>query len=281
MAREARLSVLPRSRLLFWILAGLGPSMAAFADEPSEETTRAWELYTARTEARIAQEVSATAPFSALDYAPPTTRAECRRLLAAGEVCVWKRQTLTEEGKEISIPGGLVHHWSGAILVPNVDLQQVLELVQAYDDSSNYFDEVEESLLLNQDGNVYAISLRLRRRKLITVHYNTEHRVTYARHGDGRASSTSIATHIGELADVGKPSEFEKPRAEDRSFLWALNSYWRFSETEGGTLVECESLSLSRSVPAAARWLVQDFLDSVPRESLESALTPLRDYFDR
>jgi hypothetical protein len=41
-------------------------------------------------------------------------------------------------------------------------------------------------------------------------------------------------------------------------------------------VVECESLSLSRGVPAAVRFLVGPYLDSVPRESLESTLAPIR-----
>ena len=43
-------------------------------------------------------------------------------------------------------------------------------------------------------------------------------------------------------------------------------------------VVECESLSLSRGVPAALRLFVGPLLDSVPRESLESTLLPIRDY---
>jgi hypothetical protein len=42
-------------------------------------------------------------------------------------------------------------------------------------------------------------------------------------------------------------------------------------------VVECETLSLSRGVPAAVRWIVGPYLDSVPRESLESTLLPIRE----
>ena len=86
-----------------------------------------------------------------------------------------------------------------------------------------------------------------------------------------------MATSIREIANPGEPNESEKPEGDDRGFLWRLNSYWRFQETEEGTFVECETVSLSRDVPAAARWLVKNFLDSVPKESLESTLFPMRD----
>ncbi len=38
----------------------------------------------------------------------------------------------------------------------------------------------------------------------------------------------------------------EKPEGKDRGFLWRLNSYWRYQQVDGGVLVECESLTLSR-----------------------------------
>ena len=61
--------------------------------------------------------------------------------------------------------------------------------------------------------------------------------------------------------------------------MWRLESYWRFEEGDGGTFVECESVSLSRSIPAAAEWLVRSFIESVPRESLEGTLLPIREHF--
>jgi hypothetical protein len=59
--------------------------------------------------------------------------------------------------------------------------------------------------------------------------------------------------------------------------MWRLNSYWRFREQEGGVLVECESVSLSREIPFGLGWLIGSYVESIPRESLESALTSIRD----
>ena len=55
-----------------------------------------------------------------------------------------------------------------------------------------------------------------------------------------------------------------------------MNSYWRFSEEENGVFVECESLSLSRSIPFGLAWLIGRYVDSVPRESLESTLLSIK-----
>ena len=47
----------------------------------------------------------------------------------------------------------------------------------------------------------------------------------------------------------------------------------------GGVLVECESLSLSRSVPAVVRFLAGPLIRQTARESMERTLVTLRDRF--
>lgn len=246
------------------------------ASELHAETLRAWELYVEQTEARIEREMASGEGFLALDFLEPKERSVCTGRLREGEVCVLARETSSDDGKPIDVPFGRIHHWYGAIFVPGADLDAVLDWVRVYDDREEHYPEVEESRLIARDGDAYEIFLRLRREKLITVHYNTEHRVTYRDRGPGRASSKSVATRIRELAEAGEPDEHERPVDEDRGFLWRLSSYWRFEERGGGTYVECESVSLSRSIPGAVRWLVKDYLESVPRESLESTLLPIR-----
>ena len=203
-------------------------------------------------------------------------RAECRRRVQSGEVCVLKRTTLDDEGKTILVRGGMIHHWHGTVLVPDVAIASVLEFVQNYDDSARFYPEVEDSRLIGHDEDVFEIFLRLKRKKILTVHYNTEHEVTYWAHSDTRASARSLGTRIREISNPDENNESEKPFGDDHGFLWGLNSYWRFEQTPEGTMVECESISLSRSVPAAARWLVKSYIDSVPRESLQSTLAPIR-----
>ena len=58
--------------------------------------------------------------------------------------------------------------------------------------------------------------------------------------------------------------------------MWRLNSYWRLRETKEGTLAECESISLSRSIPTGLGWLVGPFVESVPQQSLRFTLEATR-----
>jgi hypothetical protein len=257
--------------------AALSPTLVRAQDLPAD-TLAAWDAYVARTEARIEDELRSKTGFLVLDFLEPAERARCEEAIRKGTICISKRETLSSESKRIDVPGGLVHHWYGSVLVPGVKLDRVLDWVQTYDDRDKFYPEVEESRLLSRRGDDFHIYLRLKRTKILTAHYATEHDVTYRRYGAARASSRSVATRIRELEDPGTERERELPPDKDRGFLWRLNSYWRFEERDGGTLVECESLSLSRPVPQAVAWLVRSFIRSVPRESLESTLLPLRDY---
>jgi hypothetical protein len=115
----------------------------------------------------------------------------------------------------------------------------------------------------------------------VTVVYNTEHAVHYTRHDDRRASSRSVATRIAEVAEPATAREWERPLGEDRGFLWGLNSYWRYEQVGGGVVVECESISLSRTVPSVLRGAVRPVIDQVARGSMERTLLAMRARFTR
>jgi hypothetical protein len=91
-----------------------------------------------------------------------------------------------------------------------------------------------------------------------------------------RAAARSVATRIAELADAGTAKEREKPADDDSGFLWRLNAYWRYEEVPGGVIVECESVSLSRSVPMVVRPVANPIVDRIARESLQRTLDSLK-----
>lgn len=98
----------------------------------------------------------------------------------------------------------------------------------------------------------------------------------YRRLGAGRAGARSVSTRIAELEDAGTPGEREKPVGHDRGYLWRLNAYWRYEAVDGGVLIECESVSLSRAVPVLLRPFVTGVVEGLARESLERTLAGLR-----
>jgi len=247
------------------------------ASEPSPEGLRAWDQYVALTESRIESELDEGSKLLLFDFLEPSDRARCEERIRKGEICILERETRSEEGKPIEAPGVMIHHWYGVISLPGVDLDSVLSWVKTYEGREKFYPDVEASRLIDRSGETYRIFLRLKRSKVQTVHYNTEHEVTYRSHGEKRASSRSVATRIRQIDRAGSAKERELSPEDDSGYLYRLQSYWRFEEREGGTFVECESVSLSRDTPPGTEWLIRKFIESVPRESLENALRPIRE----
>jgi hypothetical protein len=140
-------------------------------------------------------------------------------------------------------------------------------------------EDVLESKVLERRPDWMRVSLKLQRRKIVTVVYNTEHVVMFA-HGSGaRATSASTATKIAEVADVNTPQEHELPAGDDRGFLWRLNAYWRYEQVANGVIAECESITLSRDIPTVVRFIVRPLVERAARESMTRTLVSLRTRF--
>ena len=242
------------------------------------KTLQAWNTYAQLTEKRIDAELNAEpGRFLRMDTMKPADSAKVKSVLKSGEMYAEKMKTLDGAGHEIEVPSGLIHHWYGAIFIPGIKVEPLIRWIQDYDQHSKYFKEVEKSKLLSRNGDNFKVYLRFMRTKFVTVHYNTEHTATYRDHGQGMVSSRSLSTKIAEVDDAGTPSEKEFAIGNDSGYMWRLNSYWRFREQDGGVVVECESISLSRGIPYGLAWLISSYLETIPRESLESALISTRD----
>ncbi|MBI4469673.1 MAG: hypothetical protein HY650_10170 [Acidobacteria bacterium] len=240
------------------------------------ETIKVWEEYQRLTESRISAELGSPRGFMVQDFLPDTDAARCRRELGAGQVFDHRMETRDSGGKRFEVPGGMIHHWLGSIFLPRAKLADVIKWFEDYNQHYKYFEEVEASRLLSRQGEVFNIFLRLKRTKILTVRYNTEHTVEYRSHGPGRTSSRSRSTRIAEVEDGGSAGEREKPPGDDRGFLWRLNAYWRCQQEDGGVTVNCESISLSRGIPTGLGWLIKGYVESVPKDSLVSTLTSIR-----
>jgi hypothetical protein len=240
-----------------------------------KETVQSWNTYISLTEKRIDSELKST---------PVSLRSDIG-LLKSGTVQVKRLETPDERGKEFEIPEGAAHHWLGAIFVPGVRLDQLLPWLQNYAQHSEYFKDVERSSgTRGNQPDTFDVFLRLTRSKLgVTAHFNTKHHIVYQPRSSGFASSVSRSTEIRQIRDAGTPQEKEYPEGEDSGYLWRLNSYWRFIERDGGVVVECETVGLSRPLGWGLSFLnilmlgkVKSIAESVAREALEQTLTDLR-----
>ena len=245
------------------------------AAELRPETIRAWTAYAGATEERISRELADDGGFLALDFQRQTAAAEKRSMLSGG-IPVSPMKTLGSSGAEIGIPSGMIHHWRGSVFIPGSDLEDILRRVENPTAENTKQEDVLASKILDRGPDFLKLYLKLQRSKIVTVVYNTEHLVRYSLQGTDRAWSSSVATKIAELEKPNTIEEREKPEGHDRGFLWRLNSYWRYEQINGGVIVECESISLSRTIPAPLAFFVRPLIDRVAKESMHRTLESLR-----
>jgi putative flippase GtrA len=212
----------------------------AFATEPARDTIAAWEAFANATEARIRRDSQQTPAQSSSDVT----------------------------GETISVAGGLIHHWTGALFVRGVTLDTVLGRLLNPGTPPPQEDVLEARVLARPAYQSLRVYLKLTRRTIVTATYDTEHDVTFTRLSPKLAISRSVATRIVEVG------------GENRGFLWRLNSYWRYQEVPGGVMVTMESLTLSRDVPTIVRPLAMPIVSRVARESVTRTLNAFRSWFE-
>jgi hypothetical protein len=256
-----RLPILLAVSALLW-------AQDATTAELQPHTLEAFEQHIRTKEARLEKDRIRGSRFLWTDDSPDRLRR-----VKAGETVI---QPATGEAL-IEVKDGLIHDWVGAIFLPGAKLQDVIGLVQDYDNHKKvYQPEVIDSKLRSRSGQDFQVYLRLLKKKVITVVLNTEHKVTYFPLDATKQHSRSYSTKIAEVENAGEPGERELAPGRDHGFLWRLYSYWRFLERDGGVYVECEAVSLTRGVPMGLGLIIRPIVRDLPRESLANTLEKTR-----
>jgi putative flippase GtrA len=287
-ASVAALSVLnfvSADRLVFRagaVMLAAGLATNAYASDEATlqaKTIRDFAKYVAAVEARAARETSGTGPFLDVERLSGAERTRVMAALKRGEVIVSRGTIVDANGSEFSIDGGLVNHWRGTVFVPKVKLDNLLKVLQEPQTDKHKQEDVLSSRVVSRDGDSQKVYLRLRRTKFVTVVYDTEYDVDYKRLAPDRAISNSISTKVVEIENAGTPKERALPEGNDHGYMWRLNSYWRYKQFEDGVLVEIESLTLSRDLPAIIGPLIRPIVTSTARESMTRTLASVRARF--
>lgn len=227
----------------------------------SAETVRAFDAYVQKRE----QEIASRGRQRSFLWI-----AEQREGINAAKSAAFVKPSAA--GATTKAPDGLIHDWVGAVYIPS-PLTRVLAFVKNYSRHQDFYKpEVLQSKVLSNQGDDFRIFLRLQKSKVITVVLDTEYDIRYTRVDANRVSSRSISTRIAEVSDPGTDKERTLPPGDDHGFLWRLNTYWRFAEQDAGTVMECEAISLSRSVPMLLAPVVNPIVRSLPEESLKRTL---------
>jgi len=255
----------------------LSAAPAPAGAELQNRTIQAFDRYVRLTEARL----NGNGPFLWIDSLPEMKRREALDVVRRKELSIESLET-RENGREIDVPGGMIHHWVGTAFVPGATIQGALSVLQNYNEHHRiYAPTVAASKLQSRDGDRFTFFLRFVMKKVITVVVNSDHEAVFRRPASDRAEGWIHSTRIAEVENAGTPTEREKPVGDDGGYLWRLNTYWRLLARDGGLYIHCESVSLSRGIPMGFGWIVGPFVTSIPRESLTFTLETTRRQLER
>ena len=133
------------------------------------------------------------------------------------------------------------------------------------------------ALVRAHTGNDFSVFMRIVKSKFfLSDVLNTEHEIHFIPLDAKRVYSRAYSTRVAEVTDPGTPREHELPVGKDRGLLWRLFGYWFYEERDGGVIVECESVTLTRDVPFGMGHLLSPIIHGLPAESLRKGLESTR-----
>ena len=232
------------------------------------QTVEAFHAYIRQAEAEMEQALGSNSSFLWSDASP-----ERAQQLRGGQIVA---QFWSGRGP-VKVPNGLVHDWIAAAFIAGATVKDVLALIQNYDNYKNvYKPEVIASRVISHHDQDFQIYLRLVKKKILTVVFDTDHDVHYRSLGGMRWVCRSYTTRIAEVENAGSPKERVLPPDTGHGFLWRLHSYWRIEERETDVCMECRAISLTRDVPLGLGWMIEPIIQVLPKESLINTLEATR-----
>src|SRR3954447_4077050 len=100
------------------------------AVELKPKTVAAWDAYFRKATAAMRARLDSGGPFLAIDQLP-----ERSTRVRNGEIVVWPQSSTGR----IEVPGGLIHHWTAAALIPGSTKESVLAVVKSYERYKTYY----------------------------------------------------------------------------------------------------------------------------------------------
>jgi hypothetical protein len=179
------------------------------------------------------------------------------------------------------VPGGMIHHWVGAMFVPDVKPDVILQITRDYDHFREFYRPlVIESKTLAHDGMEDDFSMVLMNKAFfLTTALDADYHSSTVRVDDHRFYTVTRTTRVQEVQEFGQPGEHRIPEGRGEGYIWRLYSIMRLEsdpQSDGGVYVEIEAFALSRETPAAFRIIVDPIVRRVSRNALLISLEQTR-----
>jgi hypothetical protein len=234
------------------------------AAELAPETLKGWNDYIQAENSRVAGRPAAS-PFLWIDESP-----DRQHRVRNGEILT------SPVGKNTpkSVPHGLIHHWVGAVFVPDVHLEDVLAVARDYGRYKEYYaPNVLDSQPLRKcdDGNRFSMVM-LNKALFSKTALDAEFEESYVRLSAKKWYGVVSSTRVQQVDNYGLPDQRKLSPDQGSGYIWRLYSLSRFEERDGGVYVELEAIALSRDIPISLHWLVNPIVKRVSKGSLEVSL---------
>jgi len=236
------------------------------AAELKKETLNAWDSYLAQESAQVKERAAKGGGFFWTDADPKR-----REQVKAGGVLV----EAVGEQNPLHVPGGLIHHWIGAVFIPGARIEDVLAIARDYPHYKDYYKPgVGDAATLFQSDSKDEFTIRFVNPSVLSKSSLEGKYVSeFVRVSADRFYSTSVTTSMREIRDFGCANEKDLPSGEGSGYIWRLYSTARMENRDGGVLLEMEAVALSRDIPACLHWFVDPIVRRISRDSIEKSLT--------
>ncbi len=251
--------------LTFTLLVFGAPALLS-AIELQPETLKSWDEYIRAAESRLKDRLDGSKHFLWVDEAPDRV-ARLRR----GEVLV----APVARGGTVAVPGGLIHHWIGAVFIPGASLDDLFSVVHDYDRYKQFYKPVvTDSRTLACTASDQKFSMVWQNRILfITAAVQGEYEAHDTLLDDAHGYNIAGTTRMQEIEAYRSHDEHLLPPGQGNGFIWRIHSIARYEQRDGGVYLELEAMALTRDIPASLAWLVTPV---VKRLSSGSLITTLR-----
>jgi len=236
------------------------------ATDLKPDTVQAWDGYVQTVNLTTTARAAGTGSFLYVDESPDLVQ------------CVRRGGVVVTNQFPREVPHGLIHHWLGAIFIPNVTLDQVASVIANYDHYSDYYKPfVVKSAVIERSGDEEKVNLVIVQKAFsVTAAVETDYEVRIVRLDANRIYIVNNAVRVQEIADYGQPSEHAFPEDKRPGYVWRTVGVTRLEQRDGGVYVEMETVALSRGIPVAFRWLIKPLTDNLPRKIMLETLEDTR-----
>jgi hypothetical protein len=238
----------------------LVPPAALMAAELKVETLQAWDKYIQAENTRMAERIR-SGSFLWTDESP-----ERKGRLREGEALA----SPATKKVPISVPHGLIHHWVGAVYLPNTKLDDVFRVVRNYSRYKDFYaPNVVDSRPLSEGGRDDTFAMMMLNKAVFSkLALEGEFQASYVQVDEKRWYSTASSSRIQQIDDYGQPGQHALPPSQGSGYIWRMYSISRFEERDGGVYIELEAIALSRDIPVSVRWLANPIVRRVSKDSL-------------